>query len=283
MALELKLSEIKVAPVQFNYEELKKEVAERTKPYKGLIVEEDSIPMAKTDLANLRKLEKAIDDRRKAVKKEYNAPYMEFEAKIKDILSDIQEAEMNIDSQVKAFEKRVEDEKRKKIETFYALAFGELTRDVDFETIYNPKWLNKGYKMSDIEEEIAALANDLRDNIETIKGLKTSHEASLLNMLFHTLNIVEVMKQHNVLTAYEERAKAEQARLEAEKAKAEADDKAWREEEQKLAEETAKEEFVVDTPEPLQIIKFWVEVNEEQKFALGSFLRENGIRYGSVK
>lgn len=273
MALELKLSEIKVAPVQFNYEELKKEVAERTKPYKGLIVEEDSIPVAKTDLANLRKLEKAIDDRRKAVKKEYNAPYMEFEAKIKDILSDIQEAEMNIDSQVKAFEKRVEDEKRKKIETFYALAFGELTRDVDFETIYNPKWLNKGYKMSDIEEEIAALANDLRDNIEMIKGLKTSHEASLLNMLFHTLNIVEVMKQHNVLTELEERAKAaEQAKIEEQQVEV-----------SPVFKEMPKEEIIVDTPEPLQIIKFWVEVNEAQKIALGRFLRENGIRYGSVK
>lgn len=272
MALELKLSEIKVAPVQFNYEELKKEVAERTKPYKGLIVEEDSIPVAKTDLANLRKLEKAIDDRRKSVKKEYNIPYMEFEAKIKDILSDIQEAESNIDSQVKAFEKRVEDEKLDHIKKFYTLAFGELTRDVDFETIYNPKWLNKGYKMSDIEEEISALSNDLRDNIETIKGLKTSHEASLLNMLFHTLNIVEVMKQHNVLTAYEERIKAEeQAKQEAKKVEV-----------APVVEEQPKEEFIVDTPEPLQIIKFWVEVNDKQKVALGLFLRESGIRYGKA-
>ena len=60
MALELKLSEIKPVPVTFNYEELKKEVAERTAPYKGLIVEEDAIPVAKNDLANLRKLEKAM-------------------------------------------------------------------------------------------------------------------------------------------------------------------------------------------------------------------------------
>ena len=275
MALELKLSEIKVAPVQFNYEELKKEVAERTKPYKGLIVEEDSIPVAKTDLANLRKLEKAIDDRRKAVKKEYNAPYMEFESKIKDILSDIQEAETNIDTQVKAFEKRVEDEKLEKIKKFYAIAFGELGRDVGFDTIYNPKWLNKGYKMSDIEEEISELANDLRDNIEMIKGLKTSHEASLLNMLFHTLNIVEVMKQHNVLTAYEERMKQEEEERnrKAQEAVAVESEKAY---------EPVTEVVTISTPEPLQVIKFWVEVNEEQKIALGRFLRENGIRYGKA-
>ena len=85
MALELKIGALSVAPVDFNYQELKKDIAEKTLPYKGLIVTEDAIPVAKSDLANLRKLEKAIDDRRKAVKKEFNAPYMEFEAKIKDI------------------------------------------------------------------------------------------------------------------------------------------------------------------------------------------------------
>lgn len=277
MALELKLSELKIAPVQFNYEELKKEVAERTKPYKGLIVEEDSIPVAKTDLANLRKLEKAIDDRRKAVKKEYNAPYMEFEAKIKDILSDIQEAEANIDSQVKAFEKKVEDEKYEQIHRFFDLAFGDLKNEVRFETVYNPRWLNKGYKMPDIESEIASSANKLREDIEVVKGLKSSHEISLLNTLFYSLDLGEVLKQHNALIALEERQKAEQAAAESvvEETVAVAEEDV----EETVAE---KEEETVDTPEPLQEIAFRVWVTEEQKFALKNFLVQNGIRYGKA-
>lgn len=277
MALELKLSELKIAPVQFNYEELKKEVAERTKPYKGLIVEEDSIPVAKTDLANLRKLEKAIDDRRKAVKKEYNAPYMEFEAKIKDILSDIQEAEANIDSQVKAFEKKVEDEKYEQIHRFFDLAFGDLKNEVRFETVYNPRWLNKGYKMPDIESEIASSANKLREDIEVVKGLKSSHEVSLLNTLFYSLDLGEVLKQHNTLIALEERQKAEQAAAESvvEETVAVAEEDV----EETVAE---KEEETVDTPEPLQEIAFRVWVTEEQKFALKNFLVQNGIRYGKA-
>ena len=262
MALELKLSEFHPVPVSFNYQELKKEIAERTLPYKGLIVTEDAIPTAKADLAKLRKLEKAIDDRRKDVKKEYNAPYMEFEAKIKDILSDIHEAEQNIDGQVKAFEKQAEDEKLSQIQKFFGLAFGELAKDIRFEKVYNPKWLNKGYKMPEIEEEIAAAANKLHADIGVVKSLKSPNETSLLSYLFSCLDLGEVMVQHNKLMELDERRKAQ---------------------ERPKQEVVDSPKFAVDTPEPLQKIKMWVEVNDAQKVALGRFLRENGIKYGSIK
>ena len=258
MSFELKLSEFHPVAVSFNYEELKKEIADRTLPYKGLIVTEDAIPTAKADLAKLRKLEKAIDDRRKDVKKEYNAPYMEFEAKIKDILSDIQAAEQNIDSQVKSFENQYEDEKLAQIKKFFGLAFGELAEEVRFETIYNPKWLNKGYKMPDIEEEIAAAANRLHADIGVVRGLKSPHETSLLSNLFSCLDLGEVLVQHNKLMELDERRKTQEPK-----------------------EETPN--FDVDTPQPVQKIKMWVEVNDQQKAALSQFLRENGIRYGKVK
>lgn len=276
MALELKIGSFSPVPVDFNYQELKKEIAEKTLPYKGLIVTEDAIPVAKSDLANLRKLEKAIDDRRKAVKKEYNAPYMEFEAKIKDILSDIQAAEANIDSQVKAFEKKADDEKYAKIRKFFDLAFAEYIKEVPFESVYNPKWLNKGCKMADIEEEIAASANKLYADVEVVKGLKSPHEASLLTTLFHSLDLGEALKQHNALTEFDERRKAaEQAKQEQVVVPEEKTDP--------TPVQTPTEQFAVDTPEPLQVIDFRVWVNDEQKAALKHFLVSNGIRYGSVK
>ena len=276
MALELKLSEFHPVAVSFNYDELKKETAERTLPYKGLIVTEDAIPAAKADLAKLRKLEKAIDDRRKDVKKEYNVPYMEFEAKVKDILKDIQEAEQNIDSQVKGFEKQAEDEKLAQIQKFFGLAFGELAKDVRFEKVYNPKWLNKGYKMAEIEEEIAAASNKLHADIDVVKGLKSPHEAALMRTLFKSLDLGEALWEHKTLVELEERRKAEelakQAAVEPEPTPVV---------ETPVAE--AEQEIAVDTPEPLQQIDFRVWVNENQKAALKHFLVSNGIRYGSVR
>ena len=272
MALELKLSEFHPVAVSFNYDELKKEIADRTLPYKGLIVTEDAIPTAKADLAKLRKLEKAIDDRRKDVKKEYNAPYMEFEAKVKDILKDIQEAEQNIDSQVKGFEKQAEDEKLSQIQKFFGLAFGELAKDIRFEKVYNPKWLNKGYKMSDIEAEISKMANDLRDNVDAVKALKSENEDALLRKLYETLDMGAVMKEQAALNAIAEERKARIVQIV---------------EEAKRANPTPSQEpteaFTVDTPEPLQQIDFRVWVSQSQKAALKNFLVSNGIQYGSVR
>ena len=274
MALELKVATFNPVPLDFNYAELKKEIEEKTLPYKGLIVTEDAIPAAKTDLANLRRLEKAIDDRRKAVKKEYNAPYMEFEAKIKDILADVQAAETNIDGQVKAFEKKVEDEKLANIKAFYAISFAQFKDEVPFERIYNPKWLNKGYKMPDIEEEIAAAANKLWADIGVIKGLKTNHEASLLDTLYTTLDLGKALEKHNILTTLEEKRKAE------EQARKEEEDRKYEEAVNAPIEYMAQDELKVDTPEPLQEIAFRVWVTEAQKAMLKKFLVANGIRYG---
>ena len=70
MPLELKIGAVNTSPISLNYEELKRELAAKVEPYKGLIVTEDAIPTAKADLANIRRLMKALDDRRKEVKKE---------------------------------------------------------------------------------------------------------------------------------------------------------------------------------------------------------------------
>lgn len=272
MALELKIGAFNPVAVPFNYEELKKQIAEKTAPYKGLIVTEDAIPAAKTDLANLRRLEKAIDDRRKAVKKEYNAPYMEFEEKIKDILSDIQTAIENIDGQVKDFEKKSDEEKLGRIKVFYNLAFGQLAKVVPFERINNPKWLNKGYKMPDIEAEISKMANDLRDNVDAVKALKSENEDALLRTLYTTLDMGAVMKEQAALNAIAEERKARIAQMVEEAKKTVS-----------ASPEKPTEAFTVDTPEPVQQIDFRVWVNLAQKAALKNFLVENGIRYGSVK
>lgn len=272
MALELKIGAFSPVAVPFNYEELKKQIAEKTQPYKGLIVTEDAIPAAKTDLANLRRLEKAIDDRRKAVKKEYNAPYMEFEAKIKDILSDIQTAIENIDGQVKGFEAKSDEEKLGRIKVFYNLAFGNLAKVVPFDRINNPKWLNKGYKKADIEAEISKMANDLRDNVDAVKALKSENEDALLRKLYLTLDMGEVTKEQAALNAIAEARKAKIAQMVEEAKKTVS-----------ASPEKPTEAFTVDTPEPVQQIDFRVWCTQTQKTALRNFLVENGIRYGSVR
>ena len=104
------MEEIKVvvqqeaACINFNYAEIKQQLEEQMEIYKGMEYTDDTIKEAKTDRATLNKLSKEIDDRRKAVKKEYNKPLDAFESQVKDLLSIIKEPIEIIDSKVKDYE-----------------------------------------------------------------------------------------------------------------------------------------------------------------------------------
>ena len=53
------------AVLEFNFEDLKKALAERMELYRGLVVTEDGIKAAKQDRADLNKLREAIEAKRK--------------------------------------------------------------------------------------------------------------------------------------------------------------------------------------------------------------------------
>lgn len=74
-----------------NFDEVKAFLDLQHERYRNVIYSEDGIKAAKADKSMLTKLKKAIDDRRKEIKKAYLAPYNEMEAKIKELLEMINE------------------------------------------------------------------------------------------------------------------------------------------------------------------------------------------------
>ena len=62
-----------------NFDEVEKELKLQMSAYYDFVVVEDEISIAKGDLAFLRKLRTSIEDKRKAIKKEYLVPYNKFE------------------------------------------------------------------------------------------------------------------------------------------------------------------------------------------------------------
>ena len=72
--------------IDFNFEELKGQLAESLALYTGLVVTEDGIKGAKEDRAKLNKLREALENKRKEVKRECMAPYTDFEAKVKELV-----------------------------------------------------------------------------------------------------------------------------------------------------------------------------------------------------
>ena len=153
--MELKVEEIKaLAPIQFNYEDIKKWITEKAKEYKSMVYTEETITNAKSDRATLNKVAKALNDEKIRIKKEVLKPFEDFESKCKELQGIITDASNSIDIQVKAFETKEQEEKKKQIEDLFNTYIGDFKELIIFEQIFNQRWLNKTYTIKKIEDEI---------------------------------------------------------------------------------------------------------------------------------
>lgn len=105
--------------IQWNKEELEAAVRAKIAGYENVVYTEENIKAAKNDRAELNKLIKAIEERRKQVKNIINEPYAVFEAELKEITALINEPVALIDQQVKAFEEKQKKEKKAAIKATY--------------------------------------------------------------------------------------------------------------------------------------------------------------------
>lgn len=169
--MELKVEEFKeLAPVKFNYEDIKQWVTEKAEEYKKVVYTEDTIAIARTDRATLHKFSDAINNEKKRIKNELLKPYVDFENKCKELMAIIDDASKCIDTQVKAFENKEQEEKKNQILEIFNAYIGNYKELISFEKIFNPRWLNKTYSMKKIEEEINHLIVKTNTDLGVIDG-----------------------------------------------------------------------------------------------------------------
>lgn len=270
--MELQVEEIKaLAPIKFNYEDIKNWVTEKSKEYKSIVYTEDTITAAKTDRATLNKVAKAINNEKIRIKKEVLKPFEDFENKCKELQSIITDASDSIDMQIKTFEEKEQNEKKEQIKAVFNEYIGDYKDLILFDSIFNPSWLNKTYTMKKIKEEINHLIVKTTDDMKVLEGqikdeiiLKQvqafyfSHIADadcLSGSLKYGLNIIENNKKLDELKQQQESRKPVQE-INTEK------------------QATVQEE--------LQVIDFRVWVTQEQKMRIRDFLIQNNIKYGKV-
>ena len=90
-----------IRQIEWNFEELKKEITIRANEYVDLVYNDDQIKEAKKDRADMNKFKKALDDKRREVKKQLLDPYTEFEAQVKELIAIVDKAVNNIDGQIR--------------------------------------------------------------------------------------------------------------------------------------------------------------------------------------
>ncbi len=165
-----------------NLEEIRQWLIPKLEFYKSLVVTEDGIKSAKSDKADLNKLRKAIDDKRKEIKKDYLKPYNDIENECKKIISLIDEPIKAIDEQIKAFDEKEKSDKKISLKTaFFKIPHLDW---IEFEKILPEKWANK-------TEKTENLINEIQNRIEKINAEYTE--------------ITEMYTDSPLLTAIQER------------------------------------------------------------------------------
>lgn len=269
--MELKLNNAQFPEtISFNFEELKKEITDKAKFYKGMVYTDDTIKEAKADKAKLNKFVTVLEDKRKEVKKQCLEPYEAFERQMKELAAIIKEPVMLIDSQVKDFEEREKAEKLEKVkETFVEVGFQPF---VDLEMIMDSKWLNKSVSLKSIKSTMEERRNAIGHDVATINSLEAfSFEA--METYKRTLDLSKAISEGQRLADIQKRKLAHEEKL-----KAEAEARKLKEVEKTEVENIKPEqEDAAEVEQERQWLNFkaYLSITEAKK--LGDFCKENNI------
>ena len=144
-----------------NFEEMRAELQNMMQAYAGLEVTEDNLPERKKDVATLRKIKTAIEDKRKAAKKDYEKPFKAFESECKKLTGIIDKEIDRINADMDVYEKKRIAEKRKVIDRLYSENIGDYADYLPLESLRRPQWDNKTYTES-------AIITDIQEAVLTV-------------------------------------------------------------------------------------------------------------------
>ena len=275
--------------IETNFMAVKEWLTETLAPYKTMIVTPDAIADAKKDRASIRKVADSIDAQRKAIKKEWMKPYDEYERQCKELTGIVGEAVANIDSQIKAMENELKEEKRQELEQFFIISSIDVADYISFSDVFDPRWLNSTFKMEEAMNAISARVFATQQDLETIRGMESPYEAVMLT---------EYSKSHDLRSAIQEAKRLEAIQRAEEERKA-------REAEATMETPNEPEEAPIDAPEapapippqfsPIQpigyeeppkpktyVFRFEIEGTMDELRALRAFFDKNSLHWRKI-
>ena len=226
--------------ISWNFADIKKRLEEELTVYQNTAYTDDTIKTAKGDVADLRKLAKAIEDRRKEVKEKCMEPYALIETQAKELTDLIEKPIQAINDQVKDYERRRKEKARAEINAFWVQKAAELPEDIREKAkkaIYDERWENATATKKSWREGIENGIRKILDEIGTIKSFASEFEEDMLTVYKDALSLQKAIQKMNELNAQKERIlEQERKRREAEEA-----ERKRQEEERQRREELAKQ------------------------------------------
>lgn len=308
-------TDAQLGTIDDNFAELKVAVAKKVMKYHGLVFADEDIKEAKSTKAELKKMIDTLEANRKAIKRKWNDPYIEFETKVKEIVAIIEKPMLDIDVQIRDFEERRKADKevqvRDAIEYQLAGIVGEKQAFIRQAGIaWDDRWLNATMSMTQVGSDISEQIGKMIREINTIQDICEDDDmlSDLLVEYQRTKDLAGTLQKRKAMLAKRETVRqmneAAAARKKAAE-EAEADRQRMLEEQANLRAELEEKEITVnaaDTPviedliysdegsEPetasavpsMFSVVFAVEANLTTMGALVSYMNDHKIKFRRI-
>lgn len=182
------------ATIASNMDALEAHVKKVVADYEGAtydLTSAQAVKEAKHDRSYLNGIKKEIDERRKAVKREYNKPLDAFERRCKQITAIIDESTDAIKAQLDEAEQTRKDALYSRLQQHYEEFAGLLAPVVPYERLHEPQWLNKTFGEIKAQQALEAKVSDVARDWETLKAQQEAmpHYADAEREFFRTLDL----------------------------------------------------------------------------------------------
>ena len=182
------------ATIASNMDALEAHVKKVVADYEGAtydLTSAQAIKETKHDRSYLNGIKKEIDERRKAVKREYNKPLDAFERRCKQITAIIDESTDAIKAQLDEAEQTRKDALYSRLQQHYEEFAGLLAPVVPYERLHEPQWLNKTFGEIKAQQALEAKVSDVARDWETLKAQQEAmpHYDDAEREFFRTLDL----------------------------------------------------------------------------------------------
>ena len=252
--IEFEVTKLVPAEVVSNIDDLKSFMEIVKQKYKGWIVTEDDIDIAKSERTKLNKLEKKISDKRKKIQKKANADIETLIENLKTYEKEVKGISNFIGEQLKGYDEKIREEKKievqKKINNIFTKNPG-LKIFLD----WNDKWLDKSFTFKKIETEVQKQYEELEKKQDFINSQIEKANSEIEFMItFESMKFL-MTEDYNVITE-----KIESKKNETKQTEENLRQKAEEEKQRELAELEVKKER-----EKEETIKATQQQNDEVK------------------
>ena len=257
--IEFEVTELVPAKVISNIDDLENFMEIVRQKYKGWIVTEDDIDIAKSERTKLNKLEKKISDERKKIQKKANADIETLIENLKTYEKEVKGISNFIGEQLKGYDEKIREEKKVEVQKKINNIF---TRNPGLKIFleWNDKWLDKSFAFKKIENEVQKQYDELEKKQDFINSQIAKANAEIQFMItFESMKFL-MSEDYNTITETIESKKNEIKQTEENLRQ-----KAEEEKQRELAELEAKKEREKEEAVKNAQIKATQQQNNEDK------------------